>query len=82
MQGANCERRIAAMGMPSHCVFSCHVVFRKDYCAPKVNYAEVRDRVSVAYAEKANEIADATSLVQGLSREVSTLLQHIKEQCA
>ena len=48
---------------------------------PKVNYVEVRDRVSIAYAEKANEIADATSLVQSLSREAVALLQQVSEHC-
>merc|ERR1719163_1777320 len=30
-----------------------------DYCAPKVNYADVRKRVGAAFAEKTNEIANA-----------------------
>merc|ERR1719238_102848 len=36
-----------------------------DYCAAKVDYADVRQRVGHAFAEKANEIADAVAIVQG-----------------
>ena len=42
-----------------------------DYCAPKANYADVRKRVGNAFAEKANEIADAIAVVQGLSKEAT-----------
>lgn len=41
----------------------------KDYCAPRTNYADVRHRVGTAFGEKANEIADAIGVVQGLSKE-------------
>merc|ERR1712086_524905 len=46
-----------------------------DYCAPKINYADVRKRVSYAFAEKASEIADAIAVVQSLSKEGATLLE-------
>ena len=42
-----------------------------NYCTPKTNYADVRHRVSNAFAEKANEIADAIAVVQSLSKETS-----------
>ena len=42
-----------------------------DYCAPKIDYADVRKRVGYAFAEKANEIADAVAIVQGLSKEAT-----------
>ena len=42
-----------------------------DYCASKVDYADVRQRVGHAFAEKANEIADAVAIVQGLSKEAT-----------
>ena len=42
-----------------------------DYCAPKIDYADVRKRVGYAFAEKANEIADAIATVQGLSKEAT-----------
>ena len=42
-----------------------------DYCAPKVNYADVRQRVGNAFAEKTNEIANAIDVVQGLSKEAA-----------
>ena len=45
-----------------------------DYCAPKPNYANVRQRVGNAFAEKAHEIADAIDIVQGLSKETARLL--------
>ena len=44
-----------------------------DYCVPKPNYAEVRARVGSAFAEKAHELADAVSVVQGLSKEATRL---------
>jgi len=36
--------------------------------------AEVRGRVANAFAEKANELADAIAVVQGLSKDMSRLL--------
>ena len=44
-----------------------------DYCMPRINYADVRGRVGSAFAEKANEIADAVAVVQSLSRETTRL---------
>ena len=44
-----------------------------DYCAPKINYADVRQRVGNAFVEKANEISDAIAVVQGLSKEATRL---------
>jgi len=52
-----------------------------DYCAPKIDYAEVRKRVQNAFGEKANEIADTISVVQSLSKEGPSLLEQIDEQC-
>lgn len=48
-----------------------------DYCAPKTNYADVRQRVRNAFAEKAHEIADAIDIVQGLSKESARLFSNI-----
>ena len=45
-----------------------------DYCAPRINYADVRQRVGNAFVEKANEISDAIAVVQGLSKEATRLL--------
>ena len=53
----------------------------QDYCAPKIDYAEGRQRVRYAFSEKANEIADAIAVVQGLSAEGSKLLEEIDAQC-
>ena len=49
-----------------------------DYCAPKTDYADVRSRVGQAFAEKANEIADAIDVVQGLSKEATRRLHQAK----
>merc|ERR1712083_52100 len=42
-----------------------------DFCAPRINYADVRKRVGYAFAEKANEIADAIAVVQSLTKEAT-----------
>ena len=59
-----------------------HIFNLQDYCAPKVNYAEVRDRVTIAFAEKANEIADAIAFIQSLSREAVELLEQASAHCS
>ena len=46
-----------------------------DYCAPRIDYSEVRRRVGNAFAEKASEIADAVETVQGLSKEATRQFQ-------
>ncbi len=48
-----------------------------DYCAPRADYADVRKRVGHAFAEKANEIADAIAIVQGLSKEAARQLREV-----
>ena len=70
--------------LPSH-VAEVHVKYLnwfQDYCAPKINYADVRKRVQHAIAEKAYEIADATAAVLSLSKEGATLMEEIRAQCA
>ena len=80
--GSSRECRATDMGIASGLDMSVFISLNLyDYCVPKVNYVEVRDRVSIAYAEKANEIADATSLVQSLSREAVALLQQVSDHC-
>ena len=54
----------------------------KDYCAPKIDYAEVRKRVSFAFQEKAHEIAEAIGAVQAMSKESAKLLEEIDAQCS
>ena len=44
-----------------------------DYCTPRANYADVCKHVGNAFAEKTNETVDATSVVQGLSKEATRL---------
>lgn len=46
-----------------------------DYCAPKINYADVRRRVEDSFGEKANEIAHAIDVVQSLSKEATRLCE-------
>ena len=70
--------------LPSHFA-EVHVKYLhlfEDYCAPKINYADVRKRVQHAFAEKAHEIADAIAVVQSLSKEGATLMEEIRAQCA
>ena len=38
-----------------------------------MNYAEARKRVADAFSEKANEVADAIAVVQGLSKQTARL---------
>merc|ERR1712216_880886 len=51
-----------------------------DYCTPRVNYADVRQRVGYAFAEKASEISNAIDVVQALSREAARLLAEVDQQ--
>ena len=46
-----------------------------------VNYADVRVRVVNAYAQHGHEMAEATSALQGLSKETMRLLEQISAQC-
>ena len=46
-----------------------------------VNYAAARERVAFAYAEKAHEMAEATRLLQTLSRQTQSLLSEIAARC-
>ena len=70
-----------ASSLPPYLWLMWYFIMLKDYCAPKINYADVRKRVSYAFAEKANEIADAIAVVQSLSKEGTALLDEIKTQC-
>ena len=47
-----------------------------------VDYASVRTQVGHAYVEKAHEMASAISVLVGLSKETSALIDAIKQQCA
>lgn len=49
--------------------------------AATVNYADVRMRVANAYAQHLDEMADATSVLQVLTRDTTRLLDHIKMHC-
>ena len=49
--------------------------------AEKVNYAEVRTRVSHAFEEKAHEMLETLASLQELSRETSALLANIDAHC-
>ena len=60
-------------------ILCCVSVFQSR--ASSVNYAEVRMRVSNAFAEKSHEIAQAIDVVQTLSKESLSLLDKAKTQC-
>ena len=47
-----------------------------------VNYAEVRNRVTRSFPEKANEIADVIAVLQEISRSTLDLSQQISAHCA
>ena len=49
--------------------------------ADKVNYAEVRTRVSHAFEEKTHEMLETLASLQELSRETSALLANIDAHC-
>ena len=49
--------------------------------AERVNYAEVRTRVSHAFEEKTHEMFEALTALQDLSQETSTLLANMEAQC-
>ena len=47
----------------------------------QVDYARVRTRVALAYAEKAHEMSEAIEVLQGLSRETLEVVDAIKTHC-
>jgi len=51
------------------------------HCAPKVQYAVVRERVEQAFAAKAHELHDSIAVVQSLSRSALLLLEKLHTHC-
>ncbi len=49
--------------------------------AGPVNYVEVRDRVTKAYPQQAEEMADALGVLQQLSEESAAILAKIEAAC-
>lgn len=49
--------------------------------AESINYAEVRTRVSHAFAEKAHEMTETLAVLQDLSKATSAILADIHAQC-
>ena len=51
------------------------------YCSSILNYADVRVRVSHAFAEKSNAMFDALDVVQTLSKKSMRLISEINGRC-
>ena len=60
-------------------VLFCFVLARSS--AERVNFAEVRTRVSHAFEEKTHEMLETLASLQDLSRETSALLANIDANC-
>ena len=60
-------------------VLFCFVLARSS--AERVDYAEVRSRVSHAFEEKTHEMLETLASLQDLSRETSALLANIAATC-
>jgi hypothetical protein len=51
------------------------------YCAPRVNYEEVRLRVANAFAEKNHELGEMIGVIQSLSKDVARATDALRSQC-
>ena len=51
------------------------------YCAPRVNYEEVRLRVANAFAEKNHELGEMIGVIQSLSKDVVRATDALRSQC-
>ena len=60
-------------------VLFCFVVAHSS--AERVNYAEVRTKVSYAFEEKTHEMFETLTALQELSQETSALLANINAHC-
>jgi len=65
------------------CIFVVLACFVLDQShAEKINYAEVRTRVSYAFGERMHEMSETLAVLQDLSKETSALLANIQAQCS
>ena len=51
------------------------------YCAPRVDYGEVRLRVANAFAEKNHELSEMVGVIQSLSKDVMRATDALRTQC-
>ena len=52
------------------------------YCAPRVDYGEVRLRVANAYAEKSHEFLEMVSVIQSLSKDIAGAAEALRARCS
>ena len=52
------------------------------YCAPRVDYEEVRLRVANAFAEKNHEFIEMIGVIQSLSKDVTRATDALRSQCS
>ena len=54
----------------------------QEYCAPRVDYEEVRLRVANAFAEKNHEFIEMIGVIQSLSKDVTRATGALRSQCS
>ena len=52
------------------------------YCAPRIDYGEVRMRVANAYADKRHEFLEMIGVIQSLSKDVARATDALRARCA
>ena len=52
------------------------------YCAPRVDYGEVRLRVANAYAEKSHEFVEMVNVIQSLSKDIARTTGALCARCS
>ena len=52
------------------------------YCAPRVDYGEVRLRVANAYAEKSHEFVEMVNVIQSLSKDIARTTGALRARCS
>ena len=77
---------LAAFPPAWHCVFLQEQVASSGpeqwgYCQPASNYAELRERMVGAFAEKESELSDTVAVMLGVSRDLKHVLHEIHEKC-
>jgi hypothetical protein len=51
------------------------------YCQPASNYAELRERMVGAFAEKESQLSDTVAVMLAVSRDLKNELNEIHEKC-
>ena len=51
------------------------------YCQPASNYAELRERMVGAFAEKESQLSDTVAVMLAVSRDLKNVLNEIHEKC-